>query len=774
MDNVRKEFKTPKVEILIVEDSPTQSEQLRYILEQNGYRVSVAGHGREALARMHQYKPTLVISDVVMPEMDGYELCRQIRADENLKDVPVILLTALSDPTDVLRALECGASNFITKPYDEKYLLSRIHYILTNMELRKGAVVQMGINIFFAGQNYFINAERLQVLDLLISTYETAVQENLELIKTRDELRLLNEHLEEKVEERTAALTAEIAERRRVEEQLRKLSRAIEQCPSVVIITDVQGRIEYVNPKFTQVTGYTPQEVIGMSLRDLEGQSSEEYQQMWQTITSGGEWRGEFYSKKKNGEPYWVLAALSPIRNQAGNITHFLAVKEDITRRKRDEETIRYLAYYDALTDLPNRLLFNDRLTLALAKAQRSHQMLAIMFLDLDRFKIVNDTLGHALGDRLLQGVAHRLISTLGEGDVVARMGGDDFMLLLTGILQVEEVVQRVQKILEILRPSFNFEGYELHITPSIGIALYPDDGKSTEALLKNADVALHRAKEQGGNTYQFYTSVMNAAAFERLTLENSLRRALEREEFVLYYQPQVSLDRGEIVGMEALVRWQHPELGLVSPAKFIPLAEETGLIIPIGEWVLQTACAQNKTWEKAGFPPLRVAVNLSARHFKQKSLIGTVAWVLKETRFDPYYLDLELTEGAIMENAEATITTLRELKEMGLRISIDDFGTGYSSLGYLKRFPIDILKIDQSFVQDISIDPDDAAIVRLIITMAHTLKLKVIAEGVEAKEQLEFLRLYQCEEVQGYLFSKPVPAETFTQLLQKGGCLSV
>jgi len=374
----------------------------------------------------------------------------------------------------------------------------------------------------------------------------------------------------------------------------------------------------------------------------------------------------------------------------------------------------------------------------------------------------------------LLKGVAQRLRSCLREGDTVARLGGDEFMVVLPAIAHAEDAARVGQRILDALSVPFNFEGHELHIGVSIGIALYPNDGKSAEALLKNADIAMYRAKEQGRNNYQFYTPALNDMAFERLTLENSLRRALERREFVVHYQPQVSLNTGQIVGMEALVRWRHPELGLVAPMKFIPVAEETGLIVPIGEWVLQMACAQNKAWQEAGFPPLRVTVNLSARFFRRKDLMETVARILKETGLDPDYLELELTEGTTMENAEATIRTLHELKEMGVHLSIDDFGTGYSSLSYLKRFPLATLKIDRLFVQDITTSSDGAVITLAIIAMAHSLGLKVIAEGVETEEQLAFLRAHRCDEMQGYLFSRPIPAEAFTQLLREGRRLTL
>lgn len=768
---MKEELKNPKeeIEILIVEDSPLQAEILKSILEQHHYRhIVVANDGKEALALINKHKPTILISDIIMPEMDGYQLCRYIKADANLKDIPVILLTTLSNSKDVIKALECGANRFITKPYDEDYLLSNIQSILANRQLWKTEKVPMGVNIFFSGERYFITADPQQILDLLLSTYETAVRKNLELIQAQAELEAMNERLEEKVKERTAALIAEIAERKKVEEQLRKLSQAIEQSPSIVLILDTEGRIEYVNPKFSQITDYAPEEVVGLNLRDLSEQSPKEYQQMWKAITSGEEWRGEFRSKKKNGELYWELTSTSPIRNPEGIITHFLVVKEDITQRKRDEETILHMAYHDALTDLPNRSLLNDRLTQALVHARRNKQMLAVMFIDLDRFKTINDTLGHAIGDQLLQSVAKRLVNLLREGDTVARMGGDEFILLLPGITQAESAAKIAYKILEAFKPSFYFNDHELHVTSSIGIALYPDDGEDAETLLKNADTAMYRAKEQGRNNYQFYTPAMNATAFERLVLENNLRRALERKEFVIYYQPKICLQTEQIVGMEALVRWQHPELGLISPAKFIPLAEETGLIVPLGAWVLHTACTQSKTWQNAGFPPLDIAVNLSARQFQQPDLVEMVARVLEETGLAPYHLQLEITESIAMQNVEFTVKMLRKLKEMGIRILLDDFGVDYSSLSYLKRFPLHALKIDQSFMHDISTNSYSAMIITMIITLAHSLKLNVIAEGVETKEQLDFLKQLHCDEAQGYYFGPPISAEEFTQLLQK------
>ena len=435
---------------------------------------------------------------------------------------------------------------------------------------------------------------------------------------------------------------------------------------------------------------------------------------------------------------------------------------------KRAEATVERQAHYDFLTDLPNRTTFRDRLTVALAQATRNRKMLAILFVDLDRFKTIVDTLGHTIGDLVLRGVAERLGASLEEGDTLARMGGDEFVILLPLINRADRAVRVAQRILEAIKPPFHFDRNELHITMSIGITLYPYDGEDADTLLKNADTALYRAKEQGRNNYQLYTPAMNARAFERLALENSLRKAVERKEFLVYFQPQVDLKTGAIVGTEALLRWQHQDLGIVYPSEFISMAEETGLITQLGDWVLRTSCTQNKAWQKAGFAPMSVAVNLSARQFQQQDLVESVARILKETGLDPQWLEIEITESVAMQNADYTNVLLRGLKEMGVRVALDDFGTGYSSLSYLKKFPIDTLKIDQSFVRDLTKDPNDAAIANAVIVLAHSLKLKVIAEGVETKEQESFLRQHQCDILQGFLFSVPLPATSLETLLRQ------
>lgn len=439
----------------------------------------------------------------------------------------------------------------------------------------------------------------------------------------------------------------------------------------------------------------------------------------------------------------------------------------DITERQRTEERIRYQAQHDMLTNLPNRLLFHDRLSHALSQAERAHSHLGVLFLDLDRFKLINDTLGHAIGDLLLQEFAQRIRSCLRGSDTVARWAGDEFTVLLPAIHGMEETTAIAQRILDALKPDFKLEGHTLRVSSSIGIAMYPNDGDDVETLLKNADAALYRAKEAGRNRYHLYTSTLNSEASELLALENQLHRALERQEFVLFYQPQVDVVTGEILQMEALIRWQHPEMGLVHPGKFIPLAEENGLIIQIGEWVLRTACEQNRAWQDAGFSQIRVGVNLSGHQFIQPQMVEMVERVLWETRMEPQFLELEITETTMMKHVEMTRNNLETLHQMGVSIALDDFGTGYASLSYLKKFPFHTLKIDQSFVRDLTTDPNDEAIVTAIIAMGKVLKLHLVAEGVETREQQQALQILGCERMQGFLFSRPLPPEAAAKLLK-------
>ena len=454
-------------------------------------------------------------------------------------------------------------------------------------------------------------------------------------------------------------------------------------------------------------------------------------------------------------------------------LKHAQLLKEKRAYKEQLEELLKKLVHYDTVTQLPNRAFFEDRLTQAVAFAKATNQSLGVLFISLDQFKKVNDSLGHGPGDVLLREFAERLKSCIGDSDTVARFGGDEFALLRTQIDGTNDVIETIGALSQVLKFSFDLPGHELFATASVGVSLFPIDGEDCQTLLKNAGAALYRAKKSGGANYQFFTADMHELATKRLDLESSLRRAIRNEEFLLHYQPRVSVDSLAITGVEALVRWQHPQLGLISPSEFIPLAEDTGLIVPIGEWVLRTACLQARRWRDEGFAPIPVAVNISARQFHDQDLSQTVITILEETGLSPKYLELELTESSIMQNAEFAAGMLTRLKNMGINISIDDFGTGFSSLASLKRLPIDALKIDQSFVREATTDTDDAALVMAIITLAHNLRLKVIAEGVETEEQLRFLQLLRCDEIQGNFFSRALPAEKFVKLFETLlGCL--
>lgn len=558
------------------------------------------------------------------------------------------------------------------------------------------------------------------------------------------------------------------AEQGGTEEELRKLSQAVEQSPVSVVITDVHGAIEYVNPKFVELTGFSPAEVIGKRPNILKSgyTSPETYRDLWSTITAGREWRGELSNRKKNGELFWEYASISPIRGLNGTVTHFLAVKEDITMRKMYEEQLVRQAQYDQLTGLPNRLLALDRLSQVLYRARQSSGVVALMFVDLDNFKNINDTLGHAAGDQLLVDAAARLRRCVRTSDTIARLGGDEFLIVLPDLSAVADSEIIGHKILDMFSRPFRLNGQEFFITASVGVAFYPSDGDDPHILLRNADAALYRAKEQGRHTYRFFTSEMNQQALERLNLESHLRYAQARGELKLHMQSIVDLHSGQLVGAEALLRWRSYELGNVPPDRFIPLAEDTGLIIPIGEWVLETACQQATRWQMPHNAPLRVSVNVSPLQFQETNLVATVSRILEKTRLPPDCLELEITERSLLDDSPAINAMLQQLIEMGVCLAVDDFGTGYSALTYLKRFPLHALKIDRSFVRDVTTDPGDAALVSAIVVMAHSLGLKVIGEGVETEEQVGFLRAQRCDMAQGFYFSKPIPQHAFERLI--------
>jgi diguanylate cyclase (GGDEF)-like protein/PAS domain S-box-containing protein len=532
--------------------------------------------------------------------------------------------------------------------------------------------------------------------------------------------------------------------------------------------------------RFTRFTDI-PKKASGAPGREREARIGKTRWELPNSRTSAAEWEAhkatleahkpfhDFVHSREaaDGKLRHVSVSGLPIFDDRGKFEGYRGVTRDITEQKAAEERIRHLAQHDELTGLPNRTMFNRNVMHAITRAQRYGRTLAILFIDLDRFKFINDTLGHEVGDYVLEEIAERLRGCMRGSDTIARFGGDEFVILIEEFTAPSDITGVVNKLLVAVRKPLKNQGQEFSLSASVGISTYPDDGNNAQTLLKNADIAMYRAKDRGRNDFQFYSSEMNVHSVERLAMESSLRLALERGEFLLHYQPKVEINSGRMVGMEALIRWRHPKLGLVFPEEFIPLAEETGLIVPIGEWALRTACSQNRAWQQQGLRPLRIAVNLSARQFIHERLLEDVADVLRQTGLAPEFLELELTESTVMQNPEKTVKTLNAFRAMGIHLAIDDFGTGYSSLAYIKQFPIDSLKVDQSFIEDIPGDENDVAITKAIIALAQSLKLKVVAEGVENAEQLRFLREHICDQMQGYYCSKPLPEHEFVEFLR-------
>lgn len=1092
------------VEILIAEDSATQREQLKHLLEESGYAVAAASNGKEALAAARRRKPTVIISDVMMPELDGYGLCKAVKADDKLKDIPLILVTTLSDPRDVLLGLECGADNFICKPYDGQYLLSRINYLLMNLELRKNQKMQMGVEISLGGKRHFITAERQQILDLLISTYEQATFLNAEL-KTRDqelshsnevlnglyqiadglnravtekevanlaleraltlpgiqagwitvyesgtghrllaarnlppalegpgamegdcvcrrklesgeldgvtnvqecerlgrtkgdtrglryhasvplwrgnqtvgimnlvgpekglftdaELKVLygvgnqvavalerarlHEHLEQLVQERTAALTAEIAERKRVQEEQARLVAILEATPDFVASSYLDGRIFYMNTTGLRMLGYEPGQDIS-SLRAGAGHpewaAKLVHDEAIPHAIEHGTWSGETALLQPDGREIPVSQVIIAHKSKTGSVAYVSTIMRDLSRRKEaeakvvrlnrvysvlseintaivrihdrndlfeeacriaveqgkfqlawiglldpvtldvmqvaraghddgyldqikltakqnvdgsclmtaeaineqkpvicndiatgeqmarwrtealarnyrsvtvfplvvqgtslgvfvlyasepdffdeqemklltemagdisfaldhieKEEKLNYLAYFDAVTGLPNRELFHDRLEQRVSVAHSEGKTFSVIILDIERLRVINETLGRQAGDGVLRAIARRLEGVLDETDIVASVGGDSFAITTRRWGDESNAAHFLEELQpKVLGQPFTVGDHELRVSAKAGIALYPADGNNAGTLVRNAEAALQDAKKTG-NQYQFYAPQMNARVAEKLTLENKLRRAIEHDQFVLYYQPKIALATGLMSGLEALIRWNDPETGLVPPVKFIPLLEETGMIYEVGKWVLRQAISDFNKWREDGLKPPRIAVNVSPLQLRRRDFNADLQKAIEEGKGAGDCLELEITESLVMENIEENIPKLRAVRELGATIAIDDFGTGYSSLSYIAKLPINALKIDRSFIVEMPNTPDAMSIVQSIMSLAHSLSLKVIAEGVDSEEQVKLLRLLRCDEVQGYLYSKPLSPDQTVQYLRR------
>jgi len=699
-----------RARILIVDDQAANILLLERVLAGAGYSCITSTMDPFAVCGLHQtHQYDLILLDLKMPGMDGFEVMEALKKIDAESYVPVLVITA--EPNHKVRALQAGAKDFIGKPFDIVEVKTRIHNML-EVRLQHQAI-----------QNY-------------------------------------NESLEQIVLERTA--------------DLQRFRQAMNLTADAIFLLNRNSMLFIdVNDSACRMFGYTREELYTLGPMDLSYDSRESLERLYdKTIASAGQSSGlcEVLVHRRDGTQF--AAELQRQVQQRGDDWIIIVILRDITERKDANQRLQRLAHYDPLTGLPNRTLFYETLAKTLAQAEHNQWRLAVLFIDLDRFKNVNDTLGHAIGDELLRQFCDRLAQCVRVRDTVGRLGGDEFALILIIPHSQLDAVVVANKIREVLRQPFDLRGFEASITASIGITLYPDDARDPETLVKYADTAMYKAKEAGRNTYRFFTADMNSQVLARLELENALHKAIENDEFVLYYQPKVQINTGRMVGVEALIRWIRPGHGMVSPGEFIPLLEETGLIVRVGAWVIETACRQLALWGHSRAGSISISVNVSGRQFLEGNLEHIVLEALRKNNIEPDCLELELTESSLMFNTEQAITELHRLKALGIQISIDDFGTGYSSLAYLKRFPIDKLKIDIAFIREVTTNPDDAAIALAIINMAHSLKLQVIAEGVETAAQLAFLRRHRCDQMQGFYFSPAISSEALEQMRDDEKCL--
>ncbi len=695
--------------IFVVDDDPVVRFMAREALEKAGFVVAEASDGTSAVEMFAQVRPAVVMLDIVMPGMDGFEVCAAIRRVPAGIHTPIVMMTGLDDGDSINRAFEVGATTFITKPIHCAILTHRLRYILRTKE-----------------------------------TEDQLRDSQVRFAKAQSMARLGHWHWDLATD-------------------------AIHCSPSLAGLFGLgDGEQVLGHQAFLALIDEADRAGVDQALRrtasEMQGHSV------------------EYAMFGPDGDKRIIVQEADAVVDETGVVEKVVGIAQDITERRAAEDRIRSLAFFDGVTGLPNRAYLTDILAQSIAAAERHNRELAVLFLDIDHFKRINDTLGHGAGDIVLQDVARRLVQCIrgadrafrgddaragGGADAVARnsvsrLGGDEFVVVLGEVRRAEDSAAAARRIVDVLAEPLVIGGDEIRITVSIGISVFPVDGTDVESLLKNADTAMYHAKDQGRDRCQFFTSSLNERAVKRFSLETSLRKALEREEFLVYYQPKIDMRTSQPCGMEALIRWRRPDGKLVPPLDFIPVAEETGLIVPIGEWVLRKACAQAASWAMQGFGPLKVSVNLSAAQFRQPDLVKHTGDLLRASALAPDLLELELTEGILVEDTESSIAILTALKALGLSLSIDDFGTGYSSLSYLKKFPLSALKIDRSFVRDLAADTDDAAIVTATIALAHSLRLDVIAEGVETEEQYNFLRSLGCDQAQGYLFSPPVPADEF------------
>ncbi|PIG91004.1 EAL domain-containing protein [Gloeocapsopsis sp. IPPAS B-1203] len=729
------QFSTDSRTILIVDDVPENLLVLSKTLSGEGYQVRCAKNGAMALMGAKTAPPDLILLDVKMPDLDGYEVCRQLKASLLTRNIPVIFLSASDDLVGKVKAFEVGGVDYIMKPFEIAEVLSR-------------------------------------------------VKSQLALQAAKAEISQLNAQLEERIQERTAQLEAtnrqlrrEIAERKLAQKSLQvseeRLESILNSLEDVVwSFAPETGKLIYLNPAVQKVYGRPPAEFLDcpeLYQEVIHPDDRARYQKSRQMLIEHGSVEIEYRILRPDGEVRWLSDRTYVIYDQEGNPARIDGIIYDITQRKRAEEQLIYDALHDALTGLPNRTLFMERLESALSRAKRHKDYLfAVLFIDLDRFKIVNDSLGHAIGDQLLCAIAYLLEQSIRSTDTIARFGGDEFTILLDGIKDITDAIKIAERLQAQLVSPLTLENHTIFCSASIGIVLNSPNCTQAQNLLRDADIAMYQAKEQGKARYAIFDQAMYQQTLELLQLESDLRQALERQEFCLHYQPIVSLATGKLKGFEALIRWRHPQRGLISPTEFIPVAEDIGLIVPIGEWVLRAACHQLRAWQ-VQFPhlmPLKMSVNIAGKQIREPNFLEQIEQILAETGLDGSYLQLEMTESTLIEYAQETIHALLEIRSKRIQLSIDDFGQGYSSLSYLHRFPINILKIDRSFVSGMHSNAENYEIIRTITTLAHTLGMDVVAEGAETTEQLAILRTLGCEFGQGYLFSRPLNCASATALM--------
>jgi len=808
--------------VLVVEDNPGDARLVEFYLREetaNPFRILKADKLAVAMDTLAAEHVDVVLLDLSLPDSFGLATLARLRAERPL--VPVVVLTGTNDEALALEALRQGAQDYLVKGQGDgdlvrraiRYALerSRVDVALRRSEDRFRAVFEnAGVGVVLCdAEGRFVEANPAfcsmigyseAELKLLTSKDVTHPEDVDRHEGLRDEMRaggrdfyhLTKRYLakdgrilwgsltvtavrEAGIDDAdmrfTVTVVEDITEKKRLEDHMRLAATVFESSGDGLFVTDAHSRIVHVNPAFTEITGFEAGDVMGKTPKVLSSgrHDREFYERMWEALHATGKWQGEIWDRRKSGEMFAGWQNIAAVRNSMGEITNYVAVISDITSRKQVEERLSYQANHDPLTRLPNRSLFQERLSRAVARAHRNQSLVALLFIDLDKFKQVNDTLGHLAGDMLLQQVAERLTGATRQGDTVARLSGDEFTVILEDVQDPRDAAVVAHKILHMLADSFDLGGQDAHISSSIGVALYPADAGDPQTLVKLADAAMYRAKHLGRNTCQFHSEAVNAQAFERLALENALRLALERQEFVVHYQPIFEFKTGRMVAVEALLRWRHPEVGMVVPAQFMALAEETGLIVPIGGWVLETACAQARAWRDAGFRDLQVHVNLSGRQLRQPDLVESIAQALETAGLPPNALVLEVPEASVVDKGHDPAAIFARVTALGLGLAIDEFGSGYSSFAFLRRLPAQVLKMAQGFVRNVANSSDDTEIATAIVAVARGLHMSVVAPGVETAEQLAFLNSFGCDRVQGFLLARPMPADEVKALLAKG-----